>query len=861
MPTHLSIRCKRYSKVFWPLAVSPLVLSAVLYTGSSQADTWRCTANAAGDGWDCTETVKSRNPQTGQSVPHSLDWVPEAQLTDAQKTLVLPNCCGAFIAPERTDPEAKMNPAEAPMRANADRSEWKNQSLATLDGSVVVTQGYRQLKADHVISDQSQQTIALQGNIRLREPNLLITGNDALVHTDTETATVNQAEYVIHEAQVHGRAAQMERLADQVLVLKEANYTSCPPDDESWLLHSASIKLDPNTQIGTAKHMVLKIKNIPAFYLPYVTFPLSDQRKSGFLYPTIGTSDTDGLDLSVPYYLNLAPNYDATLAPRYIAGRGTMLQTELRHMSRLTYSEINLAFLGKDDSELDDNEKALIDDNLLTLEEAAPFRDEDRWALGVQQIGGIGKRWFTHIDYTRVSDVDYFQDLSTSGLNINSQTDLKRTGEAGYQFDHWRLSSTVTHYQSLRENRDAPYRLEPQLAAFGAYQWGNWNLSLNNQWTSFTHANEQTKQGGEIITGERSRIDYRLTWNKQWIWGFFRPSAYVKSVSYALDDDNLLVDADSEPSFTVPQGSLDMGLFFERDSLWGKSNYIQTFEPRVFYFYSDYEDQSALIDITEDGQDVDFDTSETTFTYSQLFRTSRFSGGDRIDDANQVAMGLTTRWIERNTGVERLSLSIGQIYYTRDRRISLTGEVDDLPNSEIAGQIGAQVGENLRFTSDLLYNDDEGKLSRGTMTLSYLDDSSRLLNLGYYYTRKNSTIDTSGNIIDKDIEQSDISLVWPIAGNWNLIARSNHDMTNQRELETLLGIEYNSCCYRVRLLGRRWLDNNYADVVADEDLKHDRGIFFEIEFRGLGGTSKTIDNILSDSINGYDRREMQRTAR
>ncbi len=846
----------------WLLALPSLAFSMLpmLHSNTVSAASWHCTPAAEGDDWNCVEKV--RNPlttqaQTQKSGSSYLDWVSDTAMTVEQKSLVAPNCCGAFIEPQRKDPEATLDPAVAPMRATADHSEWKDQTLATMSGNVIVLQGNRQLQADSVVTDQNTRQVELQGNIRLREPGLLISGDQAHLDLQQDTATIAQTHYVIHEAQIHGSAETIERLSDKIMRLHDADYTSCAPDAESWALHSSEITLDPNTQTGTAKHVVLKVKDIPTLYFPYLSFPLNDQRKTGLLYPYIGTSDTDGIDLSVPYYINLAPNYDATLAPRYISGRGTMLETELRYMSRLTYTTLGMAFLGNDASELDDNQKALLHAGTLTEAEAAPFRGKDRWALNIEHDGGIGERWFTRVDLTKVSDIDYFQDLNNFSININSQTDLESTGEVGYQFEHWRVNSKVSHFQTLRADRDEPYRLQPQIEATGTYQWGDWNLTLQNQWTAFDRPNALTQKSKQMIIGERTRLDYTLNWDKQWQWGFIKPAVYIKSLAYQLDSKNLLTDVDASPAVSAAQGSLDMGLFFERDTQFLNSDYLHTFEPRIFYFYSDYEDQSGFFNLTSDGQDIDFDTTETTFTYSQLFRTSRFSGGDRIDDANQVAVGLTSRWIEQASGIERLRLSLGQIYYAKDRLVSLTGEIRDQPHSELATQMSGQLSASLRLSSDLLYDQDTHKLTRGTIALNYLDDKDRLVNLGYYYTRKGSALGSNGNLIKKDVEQADLSLIWPLTNSWNLFARDYHDVTNKRELETLVGLEYNSCCYRIRLMSRRWLDNNYADIVDDLDLKHDRGIFFEIHFRGLGGTGKAVDSILSDSINGYDRRQKQ----
>ena len=341
-----------------------------------------------------------------------------------------------------------------------------------------------------------------------------------------------------------------------------------------------------------------------------------------------------------------------------------------------------------------------------------------------------------------------------------------------------------------------------------------------------------------------------------------KPGLAIKSVSYKLDEETLAPGVDNQPGVTVPQGSLDSGLFFERDGSWFGGDYLQTFEPRLFYFYSDFEDQSGFFNLSPNNREINFDTSELTFSYAQLFRDTRFAGSDRIEDANQLSVGLTTRFLGRETGQQRFSLSLGQIYYFDDQRVGLNSpdlsqsnpSNNALPNkSQIAGQITAQLTDSLQLTGDALFDPARHQMNQRGVRLRYYDDKQRIVNLGYRYQRDPNPNATPQN--NRDIEQAEFSFVLPIAGNWNVIGHTYHDFKIEEALDSIFGLEYTSCCYRVRVVGRRWFDNELIELVNDQDLDHERGIFVEFQLRGLGSILDTINGVLGESIVNYERRE------
>jgi LPS-assembly protein len=855
---------------------------------------WNCSPSNGG--WSCSESLTQepayqrpyhstkkalialeKKPEIfskSRELPAAeVDWVEAELLTEEQQQVSASGCCGKYVEPTREDPDAEMNPDEAALNASAASSEMQQDSTAQLKGEVRLTQGYRVLEADSAILNQAESIANLDGNIRLREPGLLLTGSSAEIHTDTGNATITDATYLLHESGIRGEAKVLRHNSDKTLVMQDASYTQCEPGNNLWNFRSSTLTIDPNAQQGYGKHVRLNIKGVPVFYTPYIQFPLGDERQSGFLFPSISSSGSGGFDIATPYYFNLAPNYDMTLTPRFISEHGEMLELEARHMSKNTKNDISFGYLaddkGGDDSDLQD----FVDSNDSNALERF-YKGEDRWLIDVNHIGNYDSGLYSSIDYTRVSDIDYFRDLSTASLEVNSATHLKEKGVFGYRSEHWDSSIELEQYQTIASDTLSPYQQLPQINIDGQYRLADhWVVELDNEITRFEHRDEFYDNSTDpLITGDRVFLDYSLGWEQEWTWGFIKPAVTVKSLSYQLEDDRFNNNTNDSPSITVPQASLDMGLYFERDGSIFGNGYTQTFEPRLFYFYSEYENHDELFNLTSGAgsrANVDFDTSEYTFSYSQLFRDSRFSGHDRIGDDNRLSVGLTSRFIETSTGIERFSASIGQIYYYDDRLVDLTLtsaqaalDPDNLEDtSEMAMALSGRIGDYWQLSSDLIVDeDDNNKVTRGNMSLRYSDDDYRLFNISYRYVRQAGAADTfdidndgdTTELFDNDIEQADLSFAWPISKSWSLVGRYNQDITNSRQLDTLIGVEYNDCCYKLRVIARTWLDNALYTVVDDTLLEEDTGIFFEFQFKGLGSLGSKVSTILSDSIYGYD---------
>ncbi|MGB5148137.1 MAG: LPS assembly protein LptD [Porticoccaceae bacterium] len=851
------------------MALAPAELSAApANTNSSQ---WSCSAGPTG-GWVCAPRsvpgpVYERPPRRtataaaaakaepvapdAVTAADSLDWVPLERLSPEQLKNARPGCCGAYIEPGNTSPDAALSPADAPLRATADTTDAQGET-ATLNGNVQITQGSRQMRSDRATIDRGTNQAVFENHIQFRDAGLLLLGDRAQIDTKTQALSVDNATFAFHANSSRGTATHFHRDDEGVIYINDATYTTCEPASNSWLLRTGSVRVGADRHFATARNARVEIKDIPLLYTPWIRFPLDDDRATGLLFPQLAMSNRNGFDYAQPIYLNLAPNYDATITPRFLQSRGEMLEAEFRHLSLFDNTTIAGAFLPNDSS--NDAGSSLHMDPSTGKNS---LNGKDRWLVNVTNSGGAGHAWYTLVDYTKVSDIDYFRDLGNSTLDVNSQPHLLQEIAAGYQFANWALNVANIEYQTIASNLASQYKELPRVNLDGAYRFDN-NLELNlgNEYIVFDNSDNR------MVTGERLRTNYGAAWDERWAWGYFRPEAKLKHIGYTLDRPTL-PGANDNPSTTVPVADLDTGLYFERSSNLFKG-FTQTLEPRIYYLNSKFKDQT---------DNPDFDTTDLTFSYQQLFRDDRFSGGDRIGDANQVTLGLTTRLVD-DRGIERLRGSIGRIQYLEDRYVSLNPTftksfLDNLGNlqtltdvtqrdvarqllsndSPYAGEFFARLSNHWRFQSDIAYDDQASQIDKGNASLRYRDNQT-LINLAYRFTRKQPQL-VNNTIVQTDINQSDVSTYYPVSPQWTLIGRWSHDFTYSRELEVMGGLEYGSCCWKLALLARRWLNRDNT-VLLPDDLSYSQGIFLQIQLIGLAGTGQQVDNILKDSIYGYE---------
>lgn len=781
--------------------------------------------------------VASAQPALYQQAS-DIDWVSLDDLSPQQRALVEPTCCGLYVEPPlpavEGDPES--------INLGADQLNTLDEDRVELIGNIAVRYRDIYLQADHGTYDDASGKVTMDGNIRVRKPGMLLVGTDGEAQDTGATGTLNNASYVLHADSIRGSADIITYTdADGVITIDNGLYTRCEPGVNSWVVEGSSIRLNQETGRGLARNVKLRVRNIPILYLPFISFPINDERATGFLIPTIGSTRDGGLDFSAPYYLNLAPNYDATLTPRLMTDRGVMLGVEGRYRGRRSQNIVQMNYLPDDD---------LYDPNELELPDPASPPTPDRWSINVNHLSRLNRQWSAFVDYAAVSDEDYFQDLSNAGLYTTTQSYLYRQGQLRYQSDNWRLRAQALSYQLLDPTipeSSTPYRRLPKINLDGdfvnalgleygvAAEYVNFDRDLNE-----TRLSAGQLANGVMVTGQRFSLVPEVSFPWSSPGAFVKPTAKYKYATYQLDDPTDVYT--DNPSRGVFMGSVDSGLIFERDLDGG--DLVQTLEPRLFYLYNEYEDQSDI---------PVFDSSNMTFSFNQLFREDRFSGKDRVGDANQLTLALSTRFLN-NRGQEKASASIGQIRYFKDRRVTLNNRLGDdqrTNRSAVASEATYQFSDNWRVNSYLEWNTDDSKIDVGNFQFRYQSDINHILNFSYRFRDVDNPITANG--IDRRIKQTDISAFWPVTENWSLIGRYNYDHANKRNLETIAGVEYNNCCYSVRLLARRWIDN---DALYYGNLDNNTGIFLQFELKGFGSVlGGNVSGILNNGISGYRERE------
>lgn len=780
---------------------------------------------ATADQDQSVSTDLESNPETSPASADSvaanpyrhLDWITASEIAAmpaGQRPSFSGICEGVYLAPTVEDSEA----AAAKIHASAERFDTLPDGTNILSGNVVLKQANRELYSDEIQLNRITRASALKGNVKIRQQGMLILGDSAEVNLNERKLDVRNTEYVIHNIHVHGSAGRIYNPEERVLVLDNSTYTTCEPSGNAWVIKADEIQLDEASGWGEVSGATIELSGVPVVYLPWWTFPIDDRRQSGFLFPSIGSGE-NGLDFSAPYYLNLAPNYDATLTPRYLADRGEMLETEFRYLSDHTQGDIGLGYM-PDDQQYGDSR------SLVTWHHKGHYN-----------------RWTNNVEYTRVGDSDHFLDLDTT-LNTNSATHLSQKSDLRYYGDTWTSSVLVQQFQTIDDlivDEDLPYRMLPQLRSQGLFplEGSPLQFRLGAEYTYFDHPED-------IVAGPTSAHRVRLVpsaaYNYRRPWGFAVPKLSLYYRYYDLNQVNL---SDNEVDLDNSIFSLDTGLYLDRPFTFSDTSYLQTLEPRVFYLYSPYRDQNDL---------PLFDTAKTSFSYEQLFRENRFTGGDRVGDANQVSVGLTSRLINQDSGEEKFNISLGQIFYLRDREVQLSEDdaVEDTTLSPFVARVSWLINQNWSWRAETQHDTQENNLDSAVTGFRYRDEYGNLLNLNFNYYDSGAVIADPGS---EDIKQSDLSFVWSLNQRWGVIGRWGFDLQQQRSYDNIVGLEYESCCWRARVVNRRFLkESNDANEVVEPK----QGIYLQFELKGLGGFGSSVDSMLDDAISGYREREEAR---
>ena len=841
-----------------PFIAIAVLAPAVLWLAPKcfASNTSTCIADTRGSGWVCAERI-AQTPRRVQPSPSPVTTTPSKSTPDdlyvptptrpvAATHNFSPGMAARYAQRDGARQQCTYEQREYPLPletvdeeqlivAEADSLQIRMDEAASLLGNVTIDQGNRRIDAPRAELDQNTRVVTFPAGVRIDQPGLILQGETAAANLNTKEAQFDQTEYLLTDVSFRGEATVVHQSPEGHLTLTDNSFTRCEPGNNGWRLDATELDIKKGEVFGTAKNAVLRLKSIPIFYSPRMEFPVSDERLTGFLFPTLSYSSNDGADVSLPFYANLAPNYDATIIPRYISKRGVGSEAEFRHLSGWQATVVSGAYLPNDDLY---NGEVDRDDYRDAGGEAAfgPFKSADRWLGAIKHDGRIG-RFRTFVDYVEVSDRDYFSDLS-SELGGANRRELERRGGVQYRQGGLSVRLWAQAFQRLDEVLVDEYKRVPELEVmYNQPLVGPLALDLKTTWSEFDRDTDNLN-GIAAITGSRTHFEPHLVVPFDWPFGFLRFDGGWRYTAYDLDQDpnaGGVQLSDATPTRSVGVGSVDGGLFFERDLNWFNQPLLQTLEPRIYYLWHDFEDQSLL---------PQFDTSELTFGYSQLYRNNRFSGLDRFGDANQATVGVTTRFLSRLDGTEYFRFSLGQIFYFDDRRVTLNGLVgpdEAQSSSAIAAEMAARVAGNWYARGTIVWDPHDDTVDEGGIGIGYRRDNRHIFNLGY---RKR---------IEQNIDQTDASVYWPLFDKWAVIGRWNYDLVSNRTIEGFAGLEFADCCLRARLIARRYLDSDNRANADFADIEADKGIFLQIVFKGLAGFGTKIESILERGVRGYRR--------
>ncbi len=661
---------------------------------------------------------------------------------------------------------------------------------ATMSGGVMLRSGDRLAGADTARYDPDDKALHLEGGVRYEDPGTRITSRSAEFAYVSGRIRFEGAKFSLGSSNARGAASALEINQSGVLSLNGVEYTTCPPGSEDWLMQGRSIELDTRNGVGTAKGMKLKFKGVPILYAPYLSFPIGDARKSGILTPEIGSSGRSGNEIRVPWYWNIAPNYDATITPRLLTSRGLQLATEFRYLTEQNEGVIAADYLPDDD-----------------------ITNESRHQVRLDHQTIFDNGWRNQINLREVSDSQYYEDLGGS-LSASSITHLNRSLRFDFYSENFSVLGQLQDHQTIddaiRPDQE-PYRRLPQVVVNGSWQIPlGLRFGLNGEVVNFD------RDVG--VTGWRVNASPTLELPISGPGWFVDPAIEFDYTRYELE--NGLPGDETDPSRSVPIASLDTGMIFERSM--SNSGRIQTIEPRLLYVHIPFRDQ--------DGLPV-FDTITPDINLVQLYRKNRYLGIDRIGDTDQLSMGITSRILDVATGRELLTATIGQTRYFSDRAVSLPGlGMATAETSDYIAQLRVLLFDNVNFGFGHQWGTGSNGTTKSEARLQYRPADNKIVNLAYRFRRDS-------------LEQGDLSWSWPVATRWNFVGRYNFSFRDQEVLEQFFGLEYESCCWGLRLVSRRH--------ISTRDGTRDSSFGLQLVLKGMTSVGTAADKLLERGILGY----------
>jgi len=847
------------------------VPSPIIQTETTlKSDTGTKTAIGAND-----DNAKVSNEIFFNTVSHReaakfLGWV-------SDKISVTNLCEGYYAEPESV---AKYpNPSDfssLPTTITAsDSILFSQRGTSTLKGDVTINQSGRQILADKAIFYRDAKTekisaATLTGKVRLREAGKIIVANSSYWDFGNKHIIINNGMYRMlipaptGVVSSWGQAYRGIYDRDGVLRLLKATYTTCSPVNNSWKLKGSNVILDKNSGRGTIKNAVLVVRDVPILYLPYVNFPIDKKRKSGFLYPSFGYSGKNGVDVSIPYYFNLAPNYDVTIVPRVITNRGVLTQGQFRYLTENSKGIVDVRYIPNDSVFAKDQANALStyqSGNMLTRSLLSRLQNANtnRGFFSYQNQTKFNQHWSSNVNLRHTTDDYFFQDFGSTPIINNDQ--LLNQADIAYAGENWNFSALTQIFQTLRPINSTPvaqeqYRRVPQLDFKGELPntKHGFDYQMTGQFVFFDYDHKYDSTTNLLkATGSRINLMPSISLPINLAGAYLIPRVQLHSTLYSLRNNVVTTGGvdktgrtENSISRVSPIASLDSGAFFNRiTSLFG-NNYTQTLEPRFFYL---------LVPTPKQQQDYVpiFDSSLVAFDFDQLFVTNRFSGYDLVGDANQVSAAVTTRFLDSYTAEEKVRLSIGQMYAFKKHAVCLNGNCqnDPLAQHNLAPTV-AQIKYNLNLhwsaEASVAWNASARKVNNSALTFRYAKGPKRIISAGYNFVQNGDN--TSDTKLSNNLSRINLAVAWPvIRENINLVANWNYNISHDHPQEYFYGVEYQSCCWAFRVVQSRIFIGTDPNRIN----KFQQATYLQIVLKGLGGVgTSNASSMLTSRIPGYN---------
>ncbi|MYM33672.1 LPS assembly protein LptD [Duganella sp. FT94W] len=663
------------------------------------------------------------------------------------------------------------------------------------------------VKSDTACFRQVENEVQAEGDVKIWRFGDYFTGDELKLNLDSGQGYMLNPTYKLEANHAQGKAERINFINEDEAQVVNGTYSTCQSVTPDWYLRSDTLNLDSGRDVGTASKTLIYFKDVPILGTPALSFSLSGARRSGWLSPTPGFGSKNGPELVVPYYFNIAPNRDLTLYPKLIGNRGLQVGALARYMGETDGG----LYRGETYVEVMPRDRAYA--------EANPDKKSDRWMVRSNHTQDITPDWAYSWNVRAASDDNYPNDFSKTVAN-STERQLLRELRTDYHGDIWTLTARVQKYQVLQDPDSTtpvprPYDRLPAVN-FHAAQYdvaGGFDWAFDSELTRFYHPT--------LINGTRlvaiPQVSYPIIGPSY----FITPKVMVNAATYSLDAYN--TQSSENMSRAIPTFSLDSGLVFERDVTWRGKQMTQTLEPRLFYVYTPYRDQSRF---------PTFDTDAASFNFSQIFSENRFVGSDRIGDANQLTAALTSRFLDAN-GAEMLRLAFGQRFYFRDQQVQLDSSTPVVDSrSDILLAATGRISDTWTFDSAVQYNQADKSVVSQSYSAQWVPGAKKVLNLSYRYLR-----DSFKNV--------ELSSQWPIFDRWYGVGRINYSMLTKKILESLVGLEYNADC---------WVFRTGAQRFVTTSTKQSTQIFFQLELNGLShlGVGSPLEAMKS-TIPGYQR--------